>query len=1135
MPLRFIEGRAGAGKTARCLEEIAGAQQQAPSGPPLLLLVPAQATFEMERALLQEVRRRTGRGAYARAEILSFSRLAWRAAQRSGIEPPPQISEIGRRMVLRALLEEHAAALPLFGPQRDLPGFIEKLSATFGELQSHCATPAGLRAARERLLEDPAAGSRPDLAAKLADLAFLLQAYQEYLKGRLSDPAEGLTRLAERILEGVLPAGTRVWLDGFVQFTPQEIRIIQALLTRGFEVSVTLTLPPGLEIAPPGATFEAPVSLRRRLVQAGEEIRAPLLPAVRLEGSLPRYQSAPLAALEAAAAGQPPAGACAPDESLQIQAAADPAEETALAAAEVVRLARDEKYRFCEIAILAADLPSVVDDLSAALRAAGVSFFTDRQRTAGHHPAVELVRSALEAVLSDWAPDPLFRFLKTDLVPVSRSDVDLLENHVLEWGIRGAARFFRLGPGGEPSLTDWRPRSLPAEEEGSSLFLRLDQARAAATAPLARLHAALLPACSGMLTCREMLQAIVHLLAELDTGARLFDWSREAEQAGDVETAQEHAQVWRGLVEVIEQAAAAMGDQQLSLRSLQRVMDAGLQGIRLGLIPAGLDQVQVGQIDRLRHLEARAVLLLGATSEALPRMHQPDVIFTDPERELLESLELELGPTSRTAALREQFTLYLAATRARERLYVSYPRIGADLQPVSASPLIGLIRQACPQLRPASDGEDADPQKLPGLHSLERQMVRRLAEAREGAPLPHPWPQIYNWLVRNPDGSPHLRTALAALRYANLSGPLPPSLLFRVEGRFQISPSGLESYARCPFRFYAERLLQLKPRALYRLEPETRGEWMHDLMARMVQRLPHDAEEAAALLSTLLERLEEGEKGPLAGLLAASERNRYAGRHLLEGTRQALEMVVEQRRTGAFLPHRLEQSFGPGSSAALPPLRFALEEGELLVAGRIDRIDRAVTEEGRELLRVVDYKSSPRKMDARQVAAGLELQLLLYMLALRQAMGGAEAAGAYYAPMVYPVVEGKAPLTPEAARAERAKKTRLAGATLNDQAVLQASNPAMIGVTITASGEAKKGAPVKSPEELDALLNSAEEHVRRIGGSLLRGEIPVSPAASGAWRACSICGLRGVCRFEEGIAGMSFRRHEAQQAPSEGD
>src|SRR5580658_9769391 len=138
---RFLLGPAGAGKTFRCLSEIRQALLAQPDGPPLILLAPKQATFQLERQLLADQNLR----GYTRLQILSFERLAKFALEFAGQALQPLLSEDGREMVLHAILARRRKALQIFHASAGLPGFARQLSLELRDLQQRQVTPDLLR------------------------------------------------------------------------------------------------------------------------------------------------------------------------------------------------------------------------------------------------------------------------------------------------------------------------------------------------------------------------------------------------------------------------------------------------------------------------------------------------------------------------------------------------------------------------------------------------------------------------------------------------------------------------------------------------------------------------------------------------------------------------------------------------------------------------------------------------------------------------------------------------------------------------------------------------------------------------------------------------------------------------------
>ena len=133
MHVRFLLGPAGSGKTHRCLAEIRSELLAAADGPPLILIAPKQATFQLERQLLAG----PGLPGFTRLRILSFERLAEFVLDELHVAPPAMLSEQGRVMVLRALLLQHHKELKIFRASARLTGFAQQLSLLLREFQHH--------------------------------------------------------------------------------------------------------------------------------------------------------------------------------------------------------------------------------------------------------------------------------------------------------------------------------------------------------------------------------------------------------------------------------------------------------------------------------------------------------------------------------------------------------------------------------------------------------------------------------------------------------------------------------------------------------------------------------------------------------------------------------------------------------------------------------------------------------------------------------------------------------------------------------------------------------------------------------------------------------------------------------------
>lgn len=1155
MALRFILGRAGTGKTTLCLAEVAGhLEREGEQGPPLILLVPEQATFQMERALLE----RLDRAATARGQVLSFHRLAQRIHQAAGSGTGRLLGELGRQMVLRRILLHHAGDLQLFAASARQPGFVTGLARAVAELRSYRVGSTRLAEQRQRLLEE--GDPHPLLDRKLHDLALVMGRYEEYLGEGFTDPDDLLHGAAARLPALEALKGAHVWLDGFSGFTPQEYEVLAALLQVARRVSVALCVDGRLPLSRTpepsdlfGPTHETYHKLKAMARRYGIEMEPDLV----LDQDVPRrFLAAPaLAHLENHLYRPRLAtyrGHWNP-EAIQVVAAADPRHEVELAARQIVSLCRDHGYRYRDISVMVRDLAPYEDLISQTFRDYGIPFFIDRRRPLVHHPLMELVQAALDVVTKGWPYDAVFRYLKTDLSPLSRSEVDRLENYVLEHGLTGSAwtreepwRYSR-----RYSLEEEDPDPL---DEGDREFLAaVDADRRRVAAPLVRFQAAL---ARGSLTVRQGAAAVYELLVELAVPDRLAEWSREAMAAGDLVAADTHRQAWDRLVGLLDEMVDALGDEAMAPRALGDILSAGMEGLSLALIPPGLDQVLVGAIHRSRQPDLRATLLLGVNEGHFPMVTDEDTFFDDEEREVLVAGGLDLEPDSRRRLFRERYLAYIAVTRPRERLWVSYPRMDAGGRTLAPSELPLWIGRLFPQLAVAEPrpGQE-DPADAVTSRHLAGMVVRALRRAvagpaagrgpggaAAGAPAGGPdarWAAAYRWLQARPEVFAGVQHVLSALQEPRPVPDLAPALVAELYGPVMGSSiSRLQSFAACPFQHFATYGLKLEERQRHQVDALQLGILFHAVLRAFVERLRQEGldwaelsdEEALQLAAQVTDEIMPRLQNEI---LLSTARYRHLAGQVHRTVAWAVKVLGEHARRSEFAPVALELPFGLSyreRGEGLPPYPIPLgNRRRLELRGQIDRIDEALG-----WIRVIDYKRTGRRLSLQDVYYGLDMQLPAYLLvaqeAARELWGEPKVpAGAFFFGLQEPTLRLDGPVDEGMAALMRLREAKFRGVMVRDAHLVRmmdkdiAGTSDLIPARLNKDGTVGKNPLIVPPEHLQNLLYWVRDLMAAMGRQILAGRVKPQPyRKTDGSTACRWCDFKPVCRFEPGM-GAYYR------------
>jgi ATP-dependent helicase/DNAse subunit B len=204
------------------------------------------------------------------------------------------------------------------------------------------------------------------------------------------------------------------------------------------------------------------------------------------------------------------------------------------------------------------------------------------------------------------------------------------------------------------------------------------------------------------------------------------------------------------------------------------------------------------------------------------------------------------------------------------------------------------------------------------------------------------------------------------------------------------SSSRLEAYRTCPFLFFVGSVLHLEPRAepAEGLDARQLGSIYHRILEQLYQRVddPADLEQLLAALPDVARAVLDEAPGREGFRETAWWSQTRA--EILEDVRRSLQALA--RIQGDFIPSQYEAPFG---LRAQPVLVVRDGDDSFRLRGLIDRVDR--TPDGR--LRVIDYKTGgPASYNKKAVTEGKKIQLPLYALAARDALGLGEPVEGFY-------------------------------------------------------------------------------------------------------------------------------------------
>ncbi len=803
--VQFILGRGGTGKSRWCIDAVCEALADSDTEP-LILLVPEQATYQVEQSILSM----PNIAGFSRLHILSFNRLSfWLQSHHCSAA---DISRTGKQMILHKLLLELSGKLTLYKSSIQRMGLAEKLSGLLDELQHSNCSSQQVALMVETLTHKP---GQALAAVKWSDIATLFAAYEAvFADGGFLNPDTELDTAKDHAATATLLKDARLWVDGFSGFSIQERNLLAELLKVSRDASIALCLDPAAidldntdeEALDPCSLFASTEQTYCELLRIVRGFKLPLAEPVILDKPL-RFADAPaLATLEANLASDKPGNPVAADGAIQIAACGNMRAETQWVAAQIRTLARDGGCRYRDIAVVVPDMDGYQHYIESSFSQYDLPYFLDRPRRMKTHPLTELIGSALHAVGSGFTLSDVLSYLKSPLTTTPIEQIDALENYCRAYDIQ---------------RTEWLQKQAwdfaPETEKIAYDEAALDTLRRNAIAPLKTLQKAI--AIDETISANQFVKAIWELLNTLGVQDRLAEWA-----AGDtMDQRFGHRQVFAKTVELMDEVCQVFDSVELSHAAWESIFTDALSSMTVKLIPPTLDQVLVGSIERSRHPDIKAIFLIGAAQKQFPVPVMGEMLLTEQDYQSAAA-NLELANPYDQTLTHRPYLAYIALTRASKQVSLSYPLAdekGAAIVPWSGiESLTVSFTDVAVQFPSATVTE---PKAVQTSGQLTQWLCGQLGKDKQ--PPESDRQQIAAGVLERMHKSDdeslkqtaaHVQKSLDYDNAAAMDGEL-AGQLFKFP--MTTSASRLGTFAKCPYQYFAKYTLGLEQRQTVRFEP----------------------------------------------------------------------------------------------------------------------------------------------------------------------------------------------------------------------------------------------------------------------------------------------------------------------------
>lgn len=1139
-----------------------------------LLLVPDQFSLQAERDAFFYLDK-TGLMDLA---VVDFSALGHKILKEAGGPVPPLIDKYGRHMLLTRILEESDDALKIYKGVRGKNSFVERVNMLISEMKRSEVSVDMLREVSESL-EDSSF-----LKYKLKDIVTLFSLYEEAIAGKYLDSEDYITFYGDKMLDSSLVAASDVWVYGFDTFTPKNMLVLERILKTARSLNIVMTWEDAAKTPPersakddagdpsqsgdaawPGDAgflaaddredlFSLTGFVIRNLVEMAEDLNEEVT-CQAITGSgrdnlwsktmreISVSQEAPLQEK---------------DPRITAVCTSNIYAEADRAAAYILQLVREHGYRFGDIVVVCNDTGLRSGVIRRTFVRWGIPVFIDQKRKVIQHPVVGFLLSLLEIIGSGYRDSAVMQLIKSGFLGFAEEEQDALENYVQQFKIRG---------------TLWKkPFSRMGDNYTAEDLNRFNELREQVVSVIETARDRI----GKYNTAGEKIRGLYGFLTDdFMMEDRIEAMAKAQQEAGFLDGAAETGQSWNVICRIFDQIVETVGEERLSGRVLRQIVEAGLAEMEIGIVPVNPDSVLVGTMQRTRVGRVKALLVLGANEGLLPLQKTDEGLLSEREKAVLEEMDLEFSRTEDMVKQEERLAIYRTLSQPEERLYVSCSRIdetGGELRPSAVFRELENFLQSRAKsddsvvLGDLEDGEVTEIAVSPkGAISY---LTDAFREYLEDGKLDEDWLYAGLWYgSHEPEEMERIRRGMEFDNEQNALGGQLADALYRGDRRaIEASASRLEKYSGCPFAHFISYGLRPEDLRVFEMGPREIGDIYHECIMKLSQRLTAGEDSFQGLDAVPfaitdpdsrwmkitqeecreeIRRILQEETGTYReGLLSSGRNESYRTERIVDICSRVAWAMIGQVRRGRIREMYFEQPFARG--AQLPPIRVTAGEHEVLIKGKIDRMDvleMPEHEDGLETaVRIVDYKTGGDSVDVEHFRSGYKLQLMLYLKAATQKQE-VKPAGVFLFKIreIDADADARTVVPGEAAAEERMEDAyKLEGIVLDDMDLIDAMDTEIGGapkvlpikyVKKNGTYSGSSGGYLFSREEFEELSAQVDRQVDRICREICDGKIDIRPKKEkkkdmeGNYKiSCKYCSYKSICMFDTAFPGCRYER-----------
>ena len=1032
------------------------------------------------------------------AEVVTLSRMAYRVINEIGGSTQTNLSKCGKAMLIYSILNNNKKELKFLGKTDEN---VDMAGTAITEFKKHGITV-------EQLKQEINKQEDIYLKNKLKDISTIYENFEEQISGKYIDETDLLTILAENIDKTEMFADTLIYIDEFSGFTSQEYEIIKKLIKKAKQVTITICIDELHDIKNQDTDiFYSNLITVNKLLDIAKECEIKV-EEIKLTETY-RFKTKELKHLEQNLYENRYKKYTDKVENIQLFLAKNQYSEIEETAKTILKLVRDNNYRYKDIAIITKNIETYSSLARAIFNKYEIPIFIDENRDLNQNIVIQYVLSILEIYIKNWSYESVFNYIKTGFSGIEEDDIFKLEKYCLKWGIK---------------QNKWKKEFIYGknEEKHKPEIERLEQIRKEIVEPLIKLKSQI----DGDKTAENISKVLYKFLVEQNIAEKVSIKIEELKEIGQIDLANEYTSSLQTIIEIFDEIVLAFKNDKITIDKYAQILKVGFKNSSLTKIPGTQDQVIMGDVDRSRSHKVKAIFIIGLNDGVFPSVHKDEGFLNDLDRENLKKDGIELAKGTIENLYEDNFNIYKTFSTAEEKLFLFYSSSDIQGKALRPSMLITKIKKIYPQIIEQSDIVERNSEILNKKATYE-ELVYNISKLKESDNIEKIWYYIYDYYNKAQKWNEKLKTSLKGLDYTNIPEKIEQENIDKLYGNtLTTSISKLERYKSCPFSYYLQYGLKIKPQEELKIQTLNTGTFIHEVIDEFFNEVKEN--------NLVLEKITEDELSEIINKIV-DEKLKQAKNYVFVSTakyralvmrlkkiiKKALKYIIETIVQSRFQVLGTEVEFS--ENGRYKPIRLTLENGKRIeIIGKIDRIDTAKGEDGK-YLRIIDYKSSAKNIDLNEVYAGLQIQLLTYLDAACKEED-LMPAGILYFSMLEQIIKADKRITEEEIEEKIRANFKMKGLILADVKVvrlhdknLEKGSSNLIPAYIDKEGNLsdKKTSGV-TKEQFADLQKYMYKIIKQISKEILEGNIDLKPYYKDKKTPCKYCDYKSICGFNMG-------------------